>query len=89
MSTFGLWACFFIGLVITVNSVGALDHMNGKTNHLMRLAYFLMSVGGMSLVIAPFAKTEPWLAEFGIVSALLGVCLVTIFGRRERLKEHP
>lgn len=70
---------FTSAILILFDSIGAVNRMSHRTDHLMRIAFVLIASGAFGELIAIFAGHEPSLPEVAFIS---GVGLMTICERR-------
>ena len=79
---------FFSNLAVCtallVHALCVINHMTRTTNHLIRLAYILLAVGGLGGIVAPFyGYSAPLIADAIIKS---GAALALIVGTYRRQK---
>lgn len=73
---------FLIGIVLVYRAGAHIEAMSARSNHLVRIGYYAVAVGGMALVLAPFT-IEEWMRQFGLVAVLIGTGLLFCFDRRK------
>jgi predicted tellurium resistance membrane protein TerC len=86
MTIFGQYMGVIFGFVLVIQAGGHLDRMTAATNHLVRVAYYLLTVAGGALIIAPFAE-EWWMMELGWLLFGAGACIFLLHGRREKVMD--
>ena len=79
--------CFVCGTIIVYRSGEHIEMMRWGSNHLVRLAYWALSVGGAALVFSGVAS-EPWLRPLGWSCVVAGVTVLCIFDKRRALDER-
>jgi hypothetical protein len=81
---------FFAGLVLVYRAGAHIEHMRWRTNHVVRLAYWAISIGGAALVFAPFSQYEGdwWLQDIGWSAVVVGVAVLFLFDRRDYARER-
>lgn len=84
MSLFGQYAGLIIGAIMLIKAGHHLDRMSISTNHFIRLAYYLIAIGGAALVLAPFS--DRWMLELGWLLVGTGAAIFMLYGRRDRTK---
>ena len=83
---------FLAGLVLVYRAGSHIEAMNRRSNHFLRLAYYMIAVGGAALILAPFAQDEEWMQTFGWMLASLGLAILFVFDQRRpggHEKRHP
>jgi predicted tellurium resistance membrane protein TerC len=83
MTIFGQYIGILLGFVLIIKAGGHLDRMTARTDHLIRVGYYLLTVAGGALVIAPFAE-EWWMLELGWLMFGTGAAIFLLYGRREQ-----
>lgn len=73
-----------IGFVLVIKAGGHLDRMTHRTDHMIRVGYIILAIGGGALVLGPFAHDAPWMLELGWLLCGCGACLFLLYGRREQ-----
>lgn len=79
--------CFICGAVIVYRCGEHIEMMRWTSNHLVRLAYWALSVGGAALVFSTLDR-EPWFRSLGWISIVGGVTLLCVFDRRGALNSR-
>ena len=72
---------FVAGLVFVYRAGPHIEAMTARSNHVVRIAYYAIAVGGAALVLTPLANEE-WMRPFGWAVALAGAAILFIVDRR-------
>ena len=70
---------FVSAVLILFDAVGAVNRMNHRTDHLMRIAYLLIACGSFGQLMSIFAGHVPSLPE---ASFMVGIGMMTLCERR-------
>lgn len=90
MTIFGQYIGVVLGFILVIKAGGHLDRMTARTDHLIRIGHYLLTVAGGALIIGPFAE-EWWMSELGWLTFGTGAAIFLLYGRREQgweRKEH-
>ena len=76
--------CFVCGSIIVYRCGEHVEMMRWHSNHLIRLAYWSLSVGGAALVFSA-VSADTWLRPLGWICVVAGVTVLCLFDRRAAL----
>jgi hypothetical protein len=71
-------------LVVLVCSLMVINEMTAKTDHLIRIAYVLISTAAMTGVVAPFAASA-WMPSPSCSFGMLGLAILLVAERRRSI----
>ena len=72
---------FIAGLILVYRAGARIESMTWRSNHLMRIGYYAVALGGAALILAPMAD-EDWLQSFGFIAATFGGAMLLAFDKR-------
>lgn len=73
---------FVAGFILVYRAGQHIEAMSARSNHFVRAAYYMLTVGGAALVMTPIAGDVAWMSPLGAALAVCGAALLLAFDRR-------